>query len=237
MSYRNKRLRPGLYNYTVTADTLTTAALDPCFYRENFAYLPTDSIVVEKTSDFIVKAIYQWASKSLGRPIFTKTYKAYADYFPHDMFTIKTPDFISLTSFQYYDSGSLVDVPANSYYTGKERDYAYIDTVDQEYWPHTYDKRKAAIEVVYTAGYGSTESAIPEDLRTAVYMTATKLLENRGDCMDLTATNEGLRFSIQAAVPHQAKLLFQPYKVLKSNRAHAYAPVTNNISLYRGDVF
>ena len=237
MSYRNKNLKPDLYNYTVESDTLTAAALDPCFFPENFAFFPSDSSTVDKTVDFILKSTYSYVSKEIRRPIFNKTYKAFADYFFRNSFVIKTTEVSSIDSFKYYDNDILVDVDPTTYYTGSQRYWTYIDLKDQEYWPDTYDKRKGAIELEYTAGYGSKESDIPDDLRHAVYMIALKWLENRGDCTDLTATNEGLKFSIQASIPHAAKLILAHYKVPLTSRGPSYASVTQNISLHRGNDF
>lgn len=46
----------------------------------------------------------------------------------------------------------------------------------------TYDNDNYALEVEYTAGYGSASAQVPEPIRTAIIMVASYISEHRGGC-------------------------------------------------------
>lgn len=84
-------------------------------------------------------------------------------------------------------------------------------------WPYPHDY----VSVVYSTGYGSTDTAVPERIKQAVMVTAAYLYRNR----DQPAAS---------AMPEMAKALVEPY-VNYSDYAlndKKYAPVTANHMQY-----
>ena len=72
-------------------------------------------------------------------------------------------------------------------------------------WPANL-RARAAVEIVYAAGYGDTPEKVPQPIRTGILMHVAALYEQRGQSADALD------------IPPGAKQLFNQYRVLGDRR-------------------
>jgi uncharacterized phiE125 gp8 family phage protein len=89
---------------------------------------------------------------------------------------------ISLDQFQYLNTDNgWVDFDSSSYYVTDEDGYSRI-IVNFTEFPRDKIDQFQSIQITFTAGYGTDESAIPYDIRLALLQHVAQLFANRGDC-------------------------------------------------------
>lgn len=99
------------------------------------------------------------------------------------------PPIISITSITTYDEANNSSVFSSSNYT-LDGNGGRIYLNESVTWP-TGLRDRAAIEIVYVAGYGATTADVPSSIKTAVMVQAAAMYECRGQA-DLVAAAKGL---------------------------------------------
>lgn len=120
------------------------------------------------------------------------TYYRHSDY---NSIELRRSLFQSLDSFEYLVSGVFQNVDSSIYYNTLEKDFSSILLSDGKSWPTDVDKREQSVKIDFIAGYGTDESSIPEDIKTAIKMHVANAYQNRGDCisqMFLPATSRSI---------------------------------------------
>ena len=98
----------------------------------------------------------------------------------------------SITSIKFLIDGSLTTFDSSNYYITDKQEYATInlDIENNKTWPTDVDNRKQAVEIVFTAGYGSNPCDVPANLKRAMLAHVNILNRNLGDCKDETAISK-----------------------------------------------
>jgi uncharacterized phiE125 gp8 family phage protein len=216
MSYLYNQTRKSSYGYKVI-EAPAELPIDLCQLKRDHLFLSPEPNDRDSYLTLLIEAAASVAEALTRRELITKKFKCYLDVFPNAAIKILRSKLQSVDSIKYYSNGTLLTLPAENYYITDEENFGYIDTAIQISWPYPVDARKQAVEIIFNAGYGEYADDIPSDLRLAMMQHIAKVYENRGDCADMTVTNEGLKFSIQASVPHTCKLIYQKYKILNTD--------------------
>lgn len=141
-----------------------------------------------------VKKAEDWT----GKTFIDTSYRAYWNCFSYCLLILAAPNF-SVLNFKYLDTdGNEQDFPADDYNIYTDRHYAQIVPVSS--FPSTEDKPDA-VYVDYKAGYGTSDTDVPADVRVAIAMMVVKMIANRGDCSDECGD-----------VPCDAQRLLMPYR-------------------------
>lgn len=212
MSYLHRHKRKGVYGYTVTSEAdIDTVDLE--LLKTDHLLLPAHFNEQDEYLSILLKTATSIAEGLTRRDILARTYKAYMDKFEREPIKILKNPVSAIDHIKYYDSGQQVTLDATTYELFNDWDWAYIDTTYQEYWPINYEFRRQGIEIQFQAGYASTTASVPSDLKLAIMQHVAKFYEMKGDGYDPSVTNEGLKYSLQASLPHHSKLIYSQYKI------------------------
>lgn len=171
---------------------------------------------------YLIKAATGYFEKITGRDLITKTYRTYLDNFPvvnglyyysgvspllpqyqDNGIWLRKSRLQAIASIKYYLDGVQVTWDSANYYTTISSDYSAIYLVNDANFPSGIDVRKQAIEINFTAGYGTDDTSVPDDVQQAILCFISYLYDNRGDCADRDKQN--------AAV-----LYFTPFKIVEN---------------------
>ena len=166
--------------------------------------------ISHSTLDAEITALIEGATKTAEnitkRDFVTKTYRTFRDGFSDsplayanyaalipdhlrggcDLTSIqlrKSP-FQSVISVEYLKNSVRTPVDSAVYYNTVESAFSELLLVDGQSWPTDLDKRKQAVKIDFTTGYGDDSADIPPDIRTAIKMHVANAFANRGDCMN-----------------------------------------------------
>lgn len=187
-------------------------------------YLKIDDDIVE--DDNLITNLY-WSAYDFfesytNRTLLNTQYKTYRDYFFYNSFSyqlqntgyyeIKKSKLQSIDSIQYINSdGILTDVDENIYYNTFENDYSKILLNENAEFPSDIYRRYQAIEINFTAGYGSDGDSIPYDIKDCLLSMIASLYENRGDCSPNSSSNCNCSLS---QFDSNVKITLMKYKIL-----------------------
>ena len=166
--------------------TLITGSVQkPITISEVKSFLKIDDDDSDTELKSFIDTVTNKAEQITGRDLITKTYKTYLDCFPPDSFgiEIQKSKLQAITSIKYLVAGVLTTFDASNYYITDEQEYATIWLFDGKTYPTDIDiNRKQAVEIIFTAGFGTKPCDIPIDLKSAMLSHVNLLNENRGDC-------------------------------------------------------
>lgn len=122
---------------------------------------------------------------------------------------------LSVESVKYYaTSGTLTTLtPVTGYQTWLDHSPPLIAAAPQVCWPQVEIGRLGAVQVEFTAGYGTADD-VPEMAKAAILLCVGYWYENRGDGADPTGMVNGMPLTL--GVPQGAK------RLLDSLRTGAY---------------
>lgn len=118
----------------------------------------------------------------LNRVLINQNWKVYYNCWHKEMF-IPFGKLSAVSSVKYYDtSGTLTTLDANTYYwVVTTTDPGSIVRKYDVTYPELQDGRPDAIEIAFTAGFGSAASSVPDDIKHAMKLLITNYYEHRGD--------------------------------------------------------
>lgn len=146
----------------------------------------------------------RWLEEGLGITLINTARGVLLDCFPDDWdrFDIPRPPLVSVQSLQYYDTANaqqtLVEGTDFEVVTStKARGYIYpILSAWPSGWPSTYD-RPDAVDLRFTAGYGTAHTAIPEEAKHILRMMVAQFDENRAPTITGTISQE-IKMALQS---------------------------------------
>lgn len=145
----------------------------------------------------LVEAAVEAVERYTKRDLITKTYKQLQDTFFRINQIRKSPN-VSVTSVKYYGQDNIQQTLSSAlYYALNYSQYLGIFPVTDGNWPSTYI-RPQAVEINFTAGYGTSSSSVPASIKQAILMLVANMYENRGDCNEcgpdtLISTNSAVK--------------------------------------------
>jgi uncharacterized phiE125 gp8 family phage protein len=126
-----------------------------------------------------IKGITLEAEHQLGRSLINQGWRLSLDAFP-DALRLDHPPTVSVESVKYFDTNNVQQTldPAD-YMVDKITEPGYIVPAAGKAWPDTFD-RIHAVEVNYTAGYGSTEADVPVNVQLYVLARLVEQFDSTG---------------------------------------------------------
>ena len=187
-------------------DLSSAPAIEPCTEADLVSHcqlgeLPDDQLARARV---MLAAARQWVENRLHRQLITATWKLYLDEFPDDeeiQILDKLP-VATIATIKYYDTANVLQTAAASLYDtdlASENRPPRIRPAYGQSWPSTYD-RYNAVEVTFTAGYGTTRESVPLGIRHAILILAADWWTNREDVVIGTISSRietGLEMCLQ----------------------------------------
>lgn len=165
--------------------------------------IDSDDTNEEALLDAYLGAATRWTEGYCNRKWLTQTCTDVFDEFP----TVIRPRFsplIAVTSITYIDdAGASQTLDSSVYQVDAVNEPGRIAVAYNEDWPSLRGGDLNAVTVVYTAGYGSSTSDVPEPVRNAIMMLAGSLYENREDTSPIT----------MSTVPVDVRMLLAMYRL------------------------
>lgn len=181
----------------------TGPAVEPLTAAELATHGNIDTTADDAYLEALIKAARIRVENLTGLTLITSDWYEYWDDFPGIIYLTKAPA-ASVASITYYDSNNaLQTLAATDYATQLVGVQPRIEPAYGVTWPTTYAKPNAVI-VEYRAGYGSTSSYVPEDLRHAIRLIAEHWYEAREDAV--APTN-------MFVIPHGADAICAQYRL------------------------
>ena len=147
----------------------------------------------DKTQDELINLFIDSATlfgeKYTNRDFINKTYTTFRDNFL-DCFELRRSKVSDVASVKYLVDDVLTTVATTVFGFTNVTDYAEIFLKEDQVWPTDVDNIPQAVEIIFTAGYGTATANIPIDIRIALHSHVAFMFENRGDCdLDGSASN------------------------------------------------
>jgi uncharacterized phiE125 gp8 family phage protein len=152
--------------------------------------------------DRYITAARMYCENRLGKQLINATWRLTLDQFPHvcerpyyparaafaqahNVIDLPRCPLVSVTSVQYVDAAGVTQTLSDSYYvvdTSTEPGRLQLKVAYS--WPVTADQI-AAVTVTFVAGYGTSATDVPMDIRSAITMLAAHYYEHRETTTDL----------------------------------------------------
>lgn len=203
-----------------TVEVTSAPAAEPVVLADAKTFMRVDGTADDSLITSQIAAARQLVEEYLRRSLITQTRKLTLDWFPmagnrdwwdgirdgHIGEVDGTSHYISLpwgkvqsiTSITTYDDGNNSAVFSASNYYLDAGDRAVLN--DDETWP-TDLRERAAVEVVYVAGYGDAASDVPYPIREAIKHIVNAMYQ-------ASACDDG------CLITEAAERLLQPYRIL-----------------------
>lgn len=203
---RSSLAREKAYSYTV----ITPPAQQPLLLADVKDYLR----ITSTSSDVLLTQLIDTAT-FLGQRwsdrIFINTeFRTLRDNFDFAAFQLRRNPFNQLNAFEYLDdTNNLVTIDPATYYVNIENDgYSSINLLNGESWPDNISDNRdlQRIRIDFQAGFGSDETSVPSDIKTALMAHIAALYENRGDCA-CTGNDANM------LLPAQSRSIYRQYAI------------------------
>jgi uncharacterized phiE125 gp8 family phage protein len=185
------------------------------------SYLKIDYTTDDALLQLLIKTATLLIEKYTRRELLNKTFNLYLDFFPYSQnygytfeginnentILVKRSKLQSITSIKYYYNSSLETLDSSLYSFTQDNDYSRIYLINNNSWVST-DTRKQAINIEFVAGYGATNSSIPQVLKDALKIIIAYMYANRGDCVIVNDTSDIVMMS--GALP-----ILDMYKIIE----------------------
>lgn len=157
---------------------VTPATTEPVTRAEAKLFLRIDNTDEDATVDSLIVAARQYAETRTRRQFITATWLKTFSCLPFQL-TLDYPPLIAVTTFQYYDlDGALQTLSSTQYLVDTVTEPGQVVRAYQVVWPFIR-QRPDAVQVTYTAGYGSTAAYVPEGIKLAMKLLMGHWWENR----------------------------------------------------------
>lgn len=134
----------------------------------------------------------RYCEKLQGRAYLDQTWNLVLDGFPRrDCIEIPRPPLQSVTHVKYYGTGGTAyTMTAGNYYVDTDSEPGRVCLGYGEIWPTETLRPDAAVEVQFVAGYGSTQSTVPSEIKQAIKMLVGTMYEHRESTVALSRNSE-----------------------------------------------
>ncbi len=180
---------------------VTGPSTEPLTYAEAKAYLRLNDDSEQSLVTSLISAARGIVEGQTWRPLISQVWATQLDFSEVNtsVIRINKAPVISIDTVTYYDSNNALQTLSASNW---ESDiYGSPARVRLKTPPIVYE-RMNALQVNFTAGYANA-AAVPNDIKSALYMIIGHLYENRQDVVTGTQVNE---------IPMASRYLLEPYR-------------------------
>jgi uncharacterized phiE125 gp8 family phage protein len=162
---------------------ITTApAAEPITTTEAKLHCRVDHATEDAIFTRLIEVARNQCEAISGRSFITRTYTAYLDNWPYmTRFELPYPPLASITSVKYYDDAgsSAVTFASSNYEVDTNSEPGRFALKSTASWPSTTLRELNGVEIIYTAGYGASADAVPDQYKQAMLLLIGHLYENR----------------------------------------------------------
>tara|TARA_R110000868_G_scaffold125509_3_gene331455 strand:+ start:67 stop:651 length:585 start_codon:yes stop_codon:yes gene_type:complete len=180
---------------------VTGPSTEPLTYAEAKAYLRLNDDSEQSLVTSLISAARGIVEGQTWRPLISQVWATQLDFneVNTSVIRINKAPVISIDTVTYYDSNNALQTLSASNW---ESDiYGSPARVRLKTPPIVYE-RMNALQINFTAGYANA-AAVPNDIKSALYLIIGHLYENRQDVVTGTQVNE---------IPMASKYLLEPYR-------------------------
>lgn len=191
----------------LTLKRKTDATLEPVTLTETKLFTRIDLNDDDNLISGLIKAARLIVEDICRRSLINTTWQYYLDEYPAcDMITLPMGLVSSITHVKYYDEyGVLQTQSASTYNTDYISEPSRIVLKESESWPTTEIDRINTVEIEFIAGYGSSDTAVPEAIKLAIKQIVAHWYNMR---------ETHSQFDMKT-VPMSAEYILTPYRVLR----------------------
>lgn len=162
----------------MTIRTITEPASEPLTLDEVKAQCRVSGSSEDALLAIYIAAARKNAEAITGRSLITRTLEQVVDAFPDASLRLGSPPVQSIVSVKYIPAGSatLTTLDPSAYTLDDINGPGWLLPVDT--WPETADVSNC-VQVRFTAGYGSSSTDVPADIRAWLLLTAATLYAQR----------------------------------------------------------
>lgn len=173
----------------VTAPTIEPLSLEDAKTHLNVSGTSKDTYI-----EGLIKTARRQVERYLNRVLITQSWKVYYDCWQHELlipfgnlqiatYSVGPPEVLASPVVKYRNlEGTLTTLTESDFYwVVTNTDPARIVRKYDATYPELQYGRPDAIEIAFTAGYGATSAAIPDEIKHAMKLLITNYYENRGD--------------------------------------------------------
>ena len=170
-------------------------------------HLRVDDDAEDDHIDGLNQAATNWVEEYTGRQLVDATWLLVLEAFPiGDKLALPRPPVNAITSITYFDTdNNALVMPVADYKLDNSDDYGphRIYLAEGASWPSEALRRAAAVEILYTAGYGGADT-VPDHFKAGIKMVTGSLYENRET--EVVGT-------IASLIKHSVEWVLFPYRV------------------------
>lgn len=184
-----------------TFSVITQPAVEPITYTEVKEFARIDGSDEDALITSFITAARQACELFLRRALIEQTIRIRMDYWPDDEIELPSPPVISITQVGTADESDVITVYSSSnYYLIRDDMRPRIALKQSVTAPTNTEREYGGFIIDYLAGYGSTATYVPEQIKTGLKLWATDIYENR---------------VVRETPPPEAWAVLHPYRVIR----------------------
>jgi uncharacterized phiE125 gp8 family phage protein len=128
-----------------------------------------------------IQEVHSVAENFTHRSFLNATYEYALDEFPSGIeIYLPKPPLVSVSKVEYYDiNGALQEMDLSDFFIDTRNEPAKLVLKPGKSFPATESGRPNAVIITFIAGYGSSHTSLPKDLKTAIKLLVATAWENR----------------------------------------------------------
>lgn len=174
---------------------VTAPSIEPVTLTEAKAHLRVDGTDEDTYITTLITVARRWCENYTGRSFISQQWDLFLSCFPScGEIRLPRPDLLSISTFTYRDSAGTATSwtvsgdPSSRDLVSGSTTMAHIDTSSEpgrivlaygQSWPTATLRTASPIAIRYTAGYGTTEASVPDDLKHAILLIVGAHFNNR----------------------------------------------------------
>lgn len=179
----------------------TTPAVEPITVDELKLFARIDGVDEDLMLQGVVKAVRGNAERYLGRALISQTITMKMDYWPSETIELPRPPLISITGVYTLDEDDTeTEYSSDNYYAITEATPGLLVLKFSVTAPTNTERYYGGYKIVFTAGYGTMGTDVPQGIREGLKLWAASVYANR---------------LVSDKPPPEAMPLLNPYRVVK----------------------
>lgn len=159
----------------------TQPSIEPVTSTEAKLHCRIDASTEDSLIAFWIETARLQCEDISRRSFITRTYTAYLDCWPSSLFELPYPPLLAVSSIKYYDDAgsAAATFSTSNYQVDAHSEPGRVCLKSTADWPSTTLRDINGVEIIYTAGYGSNATDVPDRYKAAMLLLIAHYYENR----------------------------------------------------------
>ena len=159
----------------------TQPSIEPVTSTEAKLHCRIDASTEDSLIAFWIETARLQCEDISRRAFITRTYTAFLDCWPCGLFELPYPPLLAVSSIKYYDDlgNPAATFNASNYQVDAHSEPGRVALKSAANWPSTTLRDINGVEIIYTAGYGSNATDVPDRYKAAMLLLIAHYYENR----------------------------------------------------------